>query len=253
MSPPIRDGSGSSIGSIRLGDGSEISEVRTGAGDVVFDGGAIPDSVVWNSAAADYDGSAWADSLGGSNTVPDTNGNPSVVSGVTPSGDDAVRYDDSVPDTSKSTDTFATVDPIAIIWAGRVRTTNSNSHIFDGENLQDFQLFHFADGDFFIRRGGDQKQGASASLDSEWHIWTLEGFNDTDIRLYIDGTNVLELSDSSNTADLTGLSIARRADKPQDDEAADHDFAEISISEGHTQSQRIDEEQRLADKYGITI
>jgi len=36
MSPPIRDGSGSSIGSIRLGDGSEIAEVRTGAGDVVF-------------------------------------------------------------------------------------------------------------------------------------------------------------------------------------------------------------------------
>jgi len=36
MSPPIRDGSGSSIGSIRLGDGSEINEVRTGAGDVLF-------------------------------------------------------------------------------------------------------------------------------------------------------------------------------------------------------------------------
>jgi WD40 repeat protein len=38
MSPPIRDGSGDSIGSIRLGDGSEISEVRTGAGDVLFSG-----------------------------------------------------------------------------------------------------------------------------------------------------------------------------------------------------------------------
>jgi len=46
MSPPIRDGSGSSIGSIRLGDGSEISEVRTGARDVLFS--AIPDSVVDN-------------------------------------------------------------------------------------------------------------------------------------------------------------------------------------------------------------
>jgi hypothetical protein len=44
MSPPIRDGSGSSIGSIRLGDGSEISEVRTGAGDVLFS--AIPDSAI---------------------------------------------------------------------------------------------------------------------------------------------------------------------------------------------------------------
>ncbi|UXF50536.1 hypothetical protein 7778G3F11_33 [Haloquadratum phage sp.] len=43
MSPPIRDGSGNSIGSIRLGDGSEIAEVRTGAGDVLFS--ALPDSV----------------------------------------------------------------------------------------------------------------------------------------------------------------------------------------------------------------
>jgi len=44
MSPPIRDGSGNDIGSIRLGDGSEIAEVRTGAGDVLFS--AIPGSVV---------------------------------------------------------------------------------------------------------------------------------------------------------------------------------------------------------------
>jgi len=43
MSPPIRDGSGNDIGSIRLGDGSEISEARTGAGDVLFSGNAIPD------------------------------------------------------------------------------------------------------------------------------------------------------------------------------------------------------------------
>jgi hypothetical protein len=48
MSPPIRDGSGNSIGSIRLGDGSEIAEVRTGAGDVLFSASAIPDSVVDN-------------------------------------------------------------------------------------------------------------------------------------------------------------------------------------------------------------
>jgi len=50
MSPPIRDGSGSGIGSIRLGDGTEISEVRTGAGDVLFSGNpqiTIPDSNVY--------------------------------------------------------------------------------------------------------------------------------------------------------------------------------------------------------------
>jgi len=50
MSPPIREGSGDSIGAIRLGDGSEIAEVRTGAGDVLFSGSAIPDSVVNRTA-----------------------------------------------------------------------------------------------------------------------------------------------------------------------------------------------------------
>jgi len=42
MSPPIRDGSGSSIGAIRLGDGTEIAEVRTGAGDVLFSASTGP-------------------------------------------------------------------------------------------------------------------------------------------------------------------------------------------------------------------
>jgi len=62
MSPPIRDGSGSSIGSIRLGDGSEISEVRTGAGDVLFSA-APPDSQISFSMPSK-----------GSNTAPDIGG-----------------------------------------------------------------------------------------------------------------------------------------------------------------------------------
>jgi len=53
MNPPIRDGSGDSIGSIRLGDGSEISEVRTGAGDVLFSASAIPDSGIYLDDVAD--------------------------------------------------------------------------------------------------------------------------------------------------------------------------------------------------------
>jgi len=51
MSPPIREGSGDSIGSIRLGDGSEISEVRTGAGDVLFSAG--PESTLLAYGSSD--------------------------------------------------------------------------------------------------------------------------------------------------------------------------------------------------------
>jgi len=62
MSPPIRDGSGDSIGSIRLGDGTEISEVRTGAGDVLFSASQI------NNSAFDH---RWAFDEGSGTTLND--------------------------------------------------------------------------------------------------------------------------------------------------------------------------------------
>jgi len=67
MSPPIRDGSGDSIGSIRLGDGSEISEVRTGAGDVLFSAGSIPDSAIHRWKLDDVSSGTVTDSIGGQN------------------------------------------------------------------------------------------------------------------------------------------------------------------------------------------
>jgi hypothetical protein len=71
MSPPIRDGSGDSIGSIRLGDGSEIAEVRTGAGDVLFSATTIPDRLIHqfledNITVSDgTSGFTWPDNVGG--------------------------------------------------------------------------------------------------------------------------------------------------------------------------------------------
>jgi len=82
MSPPIRDGSGSSIGAIRLGDGTEISEVRTGGGDVVF--GAIPDA---QNLYADYnpakqsDATPFVDQAGTASDLT-ANGDPTLQSGV---------------------------------------------------------------------------------------------------------------------------------------------------------------------------
>ena len=71
MSPPIRDGSGDSIDSIRLGDGSEISEVRTGAGDVLFS--ASLNSIVSQYSAKEYNGdNTNIIDLVGSNDVSET-------------------------------------------------------------------------------------------------------------------------------------------------------------------------------------
>jgi len=65
MSPPIRDGSGDSIGSIRLGDGSEIAAVRTGAGDTVFSAGP-PNSLLHQYIAPSF-AKPWPDEIGSAN------------------------------------------------------------------------------------------------------------------------------------------------------------------------------------------
>jgi len=94
MSPPIRDGSGDSIGAIRLGDGSEISEVRTGAGDVLFSAvPPIPDSGVLQYFATTWtQGDAtWTDDTNTANQS--LSGNPQ--SGTLSDGADYVGFDGS--------------------------------------------------------------------------------------------------------------------------------------------------------------
>jgi len=84
MSPPIREGSGNDIGSIRLGDGSEIAEVRTGAGDVLFS--AIPDSALTQDLVAWYrfeDGDARDYTATLNATFADTTAYDGTVDGAT--------------------------------------------------------------------------------------------------------------------------------------------------------------------------
>jgi len=90
MSPPIRDGSGSSIGSIRLGDGTVISEVRTGAGDVLFSG--LPSSQVTlpngNIAYQFVDTKEWNNFT---NWTRKITGDSTLVSSPTHNGGSALR------------------------------------------------------------------------------------------------------------------------------------------------------------------
>jgi len=79
MSPPIRDGSSSSIGSIRLGDGSEISEVRTGAGDVLFSATPASARLRYSFDDADTSSGTITDSFGSFDGA--LNGN--ITTGVT--------------------------------------------------------------------------------------------------------------------------------------------------------------------------
>jgi len=97
MSPPIREGSGNDIGSIRLGDGSEISEVRTGAGDVLFSSNSVPT----NALAHDFDAtqeatgtiSTWTEQAGAADLSSGVA--PSVVGTAFGSNSKAVRFDNT--------------------------------------------------------------------------------------------------------------------------------------------------------------
>jgi len=184
MSPPIRDGSGSSIGSIRLGDGSEISEVRTGAGDVLFS--AIPDSAV------DYfeDGSlksAYSLDTGDYNV----NNNSPVYQ-----GDFSLKWNDGsntryviVADSTNS-------DFNSTIQRGKVITWLQS---VSGSNTDDFGSFYFG-----LESASDPENNAITGYEAEWDmrsgITTLYRFDS-------DGSRNLIASDDTRASENTEFKI----------------------------------------------
>jgi hypothetical protein len=154
MSPPIRDGSGDSIGSIRLGDGSEIAEVRTGAGDVVFS--AIPDSVVLLPESDDlthFSGDTGSFDINNNSPVYQTDNNNDLSLKSTASG---VIGSDSGLDNYPSTDTQfrvrlyiedASTDDIRLFYS-----SDSPDSTIDNNGSGYGVLFNAANSDFGIFR-----------------------------------------------------------------------------------------------------
>jgi len=149
MSPPIRDGSGSSIGSIRLGDGSEISEVRTGAGDVVFSA-APPDSGgahQWNTDEGS--GTTWGDSIG---SLDGSIVSASWVTGSVGAGGAYLSFDgsDDYIDIPNSASKFSHWIGGHGTWFAWVKRTASNFETIVSAN----QPFLGNNGSFGFRREG---------------------------------------------------------------------------------------------------
>jgi len=242
MSPPIRDGSGSSIGSIRLGDGTEISEVRTGAGDVLFSGGAIPDTVVANASASEYDGSQWVANIGPN--IPDASGNPSQVAGVI-NGEPVVRYDGS-SDVSQTTTTLATTEPFAVVFTAAQRSTGNANYLIDGGSKDNLAIQE-ADGEYFLQRG-ESNGGGVGSTDTDFHVFALIGQSNGEIKLIKDGNEFA--AQSASSADLSGLTLGSDGNLSGNE---DMDFAEYTVLEDYPASDLNSEIQRQADKFGITV
>jgi len=242
MSPPIRDGSGSSIGSIRLGDGSEISEVRTGSGNVLFSAGAIPDTVVANASASEYDGSQWVANIGPN--IPDASGNPSQVAGVI-NGEPVVRYDGS-SDVSQTTTTLATTEPFAVVFTAAQRSTGNPNYLIDGGSKDNLAIQE-ANGEYFLQRGGSNGGGVG-SVDANSHVFALTGSNTDQIQLIKDGSKLP--AQTAASADLSGLTLGADGNLSRNE---DLDVAEYSVLEDYPASDLNSEIQRQADKFGITV
>jgi len=254
MSPPIRDGSGDSIGAIRLGDGSEIAEVRTGAGDVLFSGGGIPNSAVQNLKARDYDGgnNNWVANIG--TDVPDASGDPSTtVVSIGGESFTAVRYDSSNADASQTTTQIATGDPIALVYSVAARTPNLQGqpqHYVDADSNDDFShILNATKGGApphrILSRFGVGVRGDDA--DTSFHTFAYVIGSSNGGRLDRDGSTIL--SDGSATdPSLDGLTIAGRADI-----AVTHnlDALELTVLDNPTSQDISDEVSRQRSEYNI--
>jgi hypothetical protein len=246
MSPPIRDGSGSSIGSIRLGDGSEISEVRTGAGDVLFS--AIPDSVVANGRASEYDGSQWVADIGPN--LPDAGGNPAQKQ-ITENSTtfDVVEYQRSNGDFSETTNISLSGDPQAVILAFKQRTPNSgnNEHALDGPSANQFTYLNSSSTNHRVISGSSDAAGGSPN--SDFFVGTIEGDGSTLRFIINDNTSSPLLSDSNGFDNLTGLRLGRQGGGSGS--FANVDIAEYTVLENHTDSDRNQEIDRQMKKFGL--
>jgi len=240
MSPPIREGSGDNIGSIRLGDGTEIAEVRTGAGDVLFSETSIPGS---KDLQARYDFSA----SNGSTPVQDQTANgfdlTGTFSGVTRSinGVQAGDFDSDQLNVS-----FSTVSqPTTIAIVAQHDTVGSSSAVFDADTGLNHLIRAEDDGPFFNMFAGNDLDGSTA--DTNPHIFVAL-FNGSNSILRVDGTQVA--SGDAGTRALDGVTLGSRGNGGN---PFDGKMGECLVYPQDKSGIFGDIESYLSGKWGITV
>jgi len=254
MSPPIRDGSGSSIGSIRLGDGSEISEVRTGAGDVVFS--ASPDipteGLLHNYDAQQLSGFADGDSV--STRVDQAGSDDLTGSGIyrdsVINGSPAIEYNSAnnhVHDTVFS----VSVSPSYHVYAVSVISTNGNNEVIwesnSGRGIKDAQ-FNGAN-DWFVNNGGGNLGGINyTSGDNDIVLVEFNSGPETAVR--VNGADI-NRADVGGNGNLDGIRLARnRFDSTTFDQIIGQVLIYNPDAQGYNRS---DVESFLSDRWGIVL
>jgi len=224
MSPPIRDGSGDSIGSIRLGDGSEIAEVRTGAGDVLFSASAIPDNLVdsfEDSDISDYSGDTGAysvissDSTDGNNALklsnPTTGGRGSrdAIGSTSGLNDYPQRGDIFRCDWKPTQDIVGSGNRVTVVFAAQGESGTSNCYTVSISPGND----NFGIGDESLSGTANLKSESLGSLSTgtQYFVeveWGSSTNNNTITARLVEkgsGNNVNEVSVQDSTYDSGGI------------------------------------------------
>jgi len=250
MSPPIRDGSGSSIGSIRLGDGSEISEVRTGAGDVLFSASTIPDSDLYQH----YQGSSISATDGDSvSTWSDDSGNGhDLTAGTAPTyrtnvlnGEPAVRFD-GVDDILTASISNTQSQPFEIYTVAIFHDVSARHDVHAGAGVGGDAglLFVGSDGNFNSFAATILTDGAA---DTNAHLFT-QFHNGQSSFIEVDGSRT---SGDAGTRGYTDFTVG---DRSGEGAKFDGDVLEIAVySAEKTSAERSDINSYFNNKYGLSI
>jgi len=251
MSPPIRDGSGDSIGSIRLGDGTEIAEVRTGAGDVVFGANAIPDSgLVHHYDATEITGSdgdaigTWTDQEGTDDLTQSTSSAKPTLRTSEINGLQALEFDGS-DDLMDVTFSSSISEPYEIFIVFRLRNTSNSYTIYDGDDSFD-NLHETISGKWRIFQGSGVDGGTT---DTNTHIsdviWRSGSSNDV---LFLEGGSTTAIGDAGN-ANSSGLTVGARNDGSQN---AAMDVGQVLLYNTELSTSNRNDVGNALERWGVT-
>jgi len=187
---------------------------------------AIPDSVVLDAGG---DPTKTTDTVAGS------------------SGVDVVDYDGS-DDYSQTTQISSTNDVIAIVWTGKVKTTNNNDFYVDGGSLLELSMNDddTADGWRLFRGGSNFAVSNSGSVKTDYVTYSLIGRNGNEVGLKINNNLVAGFATGQSFQQLTGATIGGRADGS----VAGSKFIEYSVIDSGTIADVDAEASRQGSKYG---
>ena len=232
--------------------GVEASEFIAPDGSVVWQGDVIPDTAI-----AQYDATeltlnnddsveTWTDVIGGFDL---TDGSPPTYKTNVQNGNAVVRFD-GVDDKIYIDDVGLTENqPVSIAFVAKQNAGSERGMFGSGNDSTDFFYTRTDDGEEWRMFAGSDVQSNSNNHNNEWNIHFVV-FNGSNSFIRLNGSEVA--SGDAGGTNLEGFLIGDIS-VPQD-RFLEGDVGEALIYETALDGSTLDsEEQRLSDKWGISI